>query len=333
MSKKKRVFCPFCSKKVITKKEGDVLREFCPECKIYFYENPLPVVSAIVVKNREVLLVKRRNPPYKGKWCLPSGFAEIGESIHDAALRELEEETGINGKIIALADVDSARNYFYGDLIFLTFEVEQTGGELRAGDDALEAKYFSIYKTPPLAFKSNTKAIETFIKSKSEYWAILDSFSSSVLLKSPKEYKPNFLSDKLVEVIEQNAGLMAEHWINDVTQNKSTPSYHQQSHEVLRERFIEDAGQYVNWLTGNYDIKIIKEHYHQLGSRRRKEGFKISELLSALSLIRKYIWEFALSQGMWTKTIDIYRTLELDRRMVLFFDKVSYYVCRGYESA
>jgi len=75
----------------------------------------------------------------------------------------------------------------------------------------------------------------------------------------------------------------------------------------------------------------MKKHYRALGAVRKKEGYSLSELISALSLIRKYIWEFALSQGMWNKAIDIYRTLELERRMMLFFDKASYNVCRGYE--
>ncbi len=67
--------------------------KFCPACETFFYENPLPVVSAILESDRHVALVKRKNEPCKGEWCLPSGFAESGESIEDAALRELEEET------------------------------------------------------------------------------------------------------------------------------------------------------------------------------------------------------------------------------------------------
>jgi len=248
-------------------------------------------------------------------------------------LRELKEETGIKGRIVALADVDSTKNYFYGDLIFLTFEIEQTGGTLMAGDDATDARYFSIDNTPPLAFSSNTKAIKTFIRNKSEIWAIMDSFSGTVLMKGPRESKKNLLSDKLVDVIDKNADLMADRWIDDVTTNKTTPHYHEESGEKLRKRFIEDARQYVQWLTGKSEDKQVKEHYRNLGARRKREGYSLSELLSALSLIRKHIWEFALSQGMWTKTIDIYRTLELDRRMVLFFDKVSYHVCRGYEES
>jgi len=331
MQTKVRTYCPYCSGKVITKSEGDVLRKYCPACKVFFYDNPLPVVSAIVMKEREVLLVKRRNQPHKGEWCLPSGFAETGESIQAATLRELEEETGIQGKIISFVDTDSITDDFYGDLIFLTFEVEQTGGVLKAGDDALEAKYFSIYKTPELAFKSNTKAIQTFIKSKSEYWAIIDSFTLSVTEPGKVHLKPNFLSDILVDVIKENVNIIADRWIKDVKTNKSTPTYHFISEKNLRKRFNDDTDHYVKWLTGNYKAEDMRQHYQTLGSTRRIEGFKQSELISALSLIRKYIWEFALSQGMWQKTIDIYRTLELERRMMLFFDKATYHACKGFE--
>jgi len=166
MLKKKRKYCPYCGKSIINKNEGDMVREYCPECQLFFYNNPLPVVSTIVVKERNVLLVKRRNPPYKGKWCLPSGFAEIGESIQEAALRELKEEAGIDGMILGFVDVNWTKNYYYGDLIFHTFEVEQTGGITKAGDDAIDVKYFPINGLPKLAFKSNIKAIETYIKKK-----------------------------------------------------------------------------------------------------------------------------------------------------------------------
>jgi hypothetical protein len=55
-------------------------------------------------------------------------------------------------------------------------------------------------------------------------------------------------------------------------------------------------------------------------------------VLSTLSLIKKHLWEFALSQGMWQKTIDIYMTLELNRRIVIFFDKAVFYTTQGYET-
>ncbi|MCD4772750.1 MAG: NUDIX domain-containing protein [Bacteroidales bacterium] len=332
MKKKKRRFCPYCSDKIIYKNEDDVLREHCPSCNIFFYDNPLPVVSSVLEKDRKILLVKRGNKPYKGMWCLPSGFAETGETIEAATLRELREETGIKAKITSLIDADSCTNYLYGDLIFLSFEVEQTGGKLEAGDDAIATKYFPIDKIPKLAFSSNTKAVEAYIKSKKDYWAILDSFNLSLSKDKFKKKEINLLSNKLIEMIEKNTKSIAELWLLDISSNKSTPHYHLFDKQKLLERSQIVISQLSKWLSMDYNKHDIRNFYKQLGNERRKEDFALSEVISSLSLIRKHIWEFALSRGIWNTTIDIYIALELGRRMMLFFDKATYYVSIGYET-
>ena len=58
---------------------------------------------------------------------------------------------------------------------------------------------------------------------------------------------------------------------------------------------------------------------------------KISGVLSALSLIRKHIWDIALAQGTLHKNLDIYMTFELQRQMTIFFDLATFYLTRGYE--
>ena len=305
-------------------------REYCQVCGIYFYENPLPVVSAILVKDRKVLLVKRGRRPYKGKWCLPSGFAESGEKITQAALRELNEETGIYGKIVQLQDVDSCTNYFYGDLLFLTFEVEQTGGEPRAGDDAEEVRFFPLTKVPRLAFPSNTKALQTFVAGKKDYWAIVDSFTLAARDENQLE-KENLLSDNIVELIEERSDHIANLWVKDVQSNRSTPTYHDFDQQLLFHMVFLIMSHFGQWLRGSYHGQDIASYYLNLGKKRKKEGFHISEVVSALSLLKKHIWEFALSQGVWSRTIDIYMFLELEKRMSLFFDKATFHMAKGYE--
>lgn len=307
------------------------MRDYCDSCDMFFYDNPLPVASTIVVKNREVLLVKRKFDPYKGHWCLPSGFAEIGESIQAAALRELEEETGIQGKVIGFVNVNSTHNNFYGDLIFVTFETEWIGGELLAGDDAEAVKFFAFEEIPHLAFESNIMALQRYAESKKEYWEIVDSFSMSISSSKKKKREGNFVSDKLIKIIEHNAEVIAARWLNDVMTNKSTPTYATSDSKVSLQRIMWVIGQFEKWLGGYYSKKDLREYYLKLGCERKKEGFELSEVLSAISLTRKHIWEFALSQQMWTSTIDIYSALELERRMMLFFDRASYYTARGFE--
>lgn len=328
---RKKNYCSYCSGKLSDKLEGDTVRDYCPSCNQFFYENPLPVASAIVVKDREVLLVKRKNEPYKGMWCLPSGFAETGESIESAALRELKEETGIKGRIIDFVCADSIFNDFYGDLIFITYEIEWVKSKLVAGDDAEEVSFFPLGKIPPLAFESNSKAVNRYIFSKEEYWSIVDSFSLSMGKETFRKIKGDYLSNKLIDIIEKNADIISNRWMMDVKNNPSMPAYANADPESSYERVLVFIGQFGKWLGGVFEDDDVREYYVKLGKKRRKENFQLSEVLSAISLTRKYIWEFALAQRMWNKTIDIYMTLELDRRMMLFFDKASYYVAKGYE--
>jgi ADP-ribose pyrophosphatase YjhB (NUDIX family) len=329
---KKRLFCPYCSHKISSKKEGDIIRDYCVPCDTFFYDNPLPVVSNIVVKERKLLLVKRKFEPHIGEWCLPSGFAENNESIQEAALRELEEEAGIVGRIIDFVCVDSAINKLYGDLIFVTFESEWIEGDLLAGDDAEEVRFFPFENLPPLAFESNTKAVRRYINGKKEFWDIVDSFSLSVRTSGINTNKGNYVSDKLITLIENNAEIIANRWLQDVCSNKSTPTYSSSDQENSLQRNLIVISQFGKWLGGFYTDIDIRKYYRNLGSARKSEGFALSEVLSAISLTRKYIWEFALSQRMWTSTIDIYMTLELERRMMLFFDRASFYVARGFEA-
>jgi len=329
MVKKIRQFCPYCRNSISQEAENGIARDFCRKCRIFFYNNPLPVVSAIVVEHRHVILVKRKNKPYKNKWCLPSGFAESGESVAEAALRELEEETGIKGRVVGLVHVDSTVNYFYGDLLFLTFEVERIGGQLSAGDDAAEAKYFPVEKIPKLAFSSNIKAVDTYIDLKKESWAIIDSFNQA--MKETASSEQSLLSDRIVNLVEKNAEHIARVWLADVTTNRSTPGYHTFDRQKLYDMMLNMTAHFSNWLSGSYENKDIRSRYIQLGEERKNEGFALSEVISALSLAKKHIWEFALSKGVWEKTIDIYMELELNRRINLFFDKAVFNMTKGYE--
>lgn len=326
-----KTYCPYCSKKLLRRLEGDTHRDYCQSCDRFFYENPLPVASAIVVKDRQVLLVKRKNDPYRGMWCLPSGFAEVGESIESAALRELKEETGVTGRIIDFVCADSIYNDVYGDLIFITYEIEWINGKLHAGDDAEEVRFFPLEKTPPLAFESNTRAVNRYIFSKEEYWSIVDSFNLSVTKKGGGRQQGDYLSNKLIDLIEKNAEVIAHRWLKDALSNPSMSTYAKIDPDASFQRVLLFIKQFGKWLGGIFKDADVRTYYNELGRKRSQEGFNLSEVLSAISLTRKYIWEFALSQRMWNKTIDIYMTLELERRMMLFFDRASFYVAKGYE--
>lgn len=329
--KKQRKHCLYCGGEITKKSEDGVLRDFCPCCNSYFYENPLPVVSTIIESSRQILLVKRGRRPSKGLWCLPSGFAEAGESIEEAALRELKEETGIKGKIVKLLDVDSYKSRFYGDLLFLTFVVEQSGGKLCAGDDCVQARFWPANKLPPLAFRSNKRALDAYIKSRRDYWAIFDSIEHADKESLPHTLAKNSLTRRLVKIIIKNKREIIEQWLQDVLANPSTVEYHKVERAVLYNICDRILSYLTLWLGGLHDVSRIRIFYTNLGNERKKSGFKISGTLSALSLIRKHIWTFALAQDALQKNLELLMTFELQRRMTIFFDLATFYLTRGHE--
>jgi len=332
MKKPSRYYCHVCGGRVHREKDDEGNdRDFCRPCGRFFYENPLPVVSAIVTMDRWILFVRRGKRPYRGMWCLPTGFAESGESIEEAVLRELEEEAGIQGRIAGLVDVDSYRSRYYGDLLFLTFEVEQTGGVLQPGSDTTAVRYFSPADLPRIAFSSNRKAIEAFVRSKADYWAIVDSFRQSVG-EAQEEGRKNLLSDRLVEVIEENAESIAGNWMKEALTSRSTAGYHLFGRKRLFGDVLQILSRFSAWLGGAHEDADVKDFFAALGRQSRRDGVPLSHVLSALSLVKKHLWEFALSRGMWQKTLDIYMALELDRRIVVFFDRAVFHATQGYEA-
>ena len=154
-------FCPKCGHFLQVKEHDGVPRLVCERCGFVFYQNPVPAVGAILVENRKVVLVKRRFEPKAGDWSLPAGFIEFGESLKEALLREVKEETNLDIRVGKLFDVYSAMDDPRTHVILVLYRAEITGGELRAGDDAEEAGFFPLDALPPnIAFSCHAYALE-----------------------------------------------------------------------------------------------------------------------------------------------------------------------------
>lgn len=131
------------------------------------YKIPSITADGILLKDNQILLVQRKNEPFKGKWALPGGFVEYGEKTEDTVVREVFEETGLKTKICELAGVYSdPKRDPRGHTITVVYILERSGGKLKAGDDASDVKFFKVNKLPVLSFDHNViinEAIQRFV--------------------------------------------------------------------------------------------------------------------------------------------------------------------------
>lgn len=117
------------------------------------YRSPALTVDAVVTKDDSIVLIKRKNDPFKGKWALPGGFVEYGETIENAVLREAKEETGLDVGIEKLLGVYSDPNRDpRGHTVSVCFLCRIVGGALKADTDSADVREFKLSELPDLAF-------------------------------------------------------------------------------------------------------------------------------------------------------------------------------------
>jgi 8-oxo-dGTP diphosphatase len=132
---------------------------------------PITGVGIVVWHGDRVLLVQRAKPPRRGQWSLPGGAQQLGETLIDAARREVKEEAGLEvelGEVIVTLDLierdaDGRVRYHY---VLIDFVAEASGAELRPGDDAAEARWFTLEEAERLGLWSETLRVIGLAKDK-----------------------------------------------------------------------------------------------------------------------------------------------------------------------
>ena len=135
-------------------------RPTCRRCGWTYYAKNATGAAVLMEQDHAVLLVCRKNSPYRGWWHLPSGFVEYGESADLTALRETEEETGLQVELTGLFGVfygaDDPRNPAH----LIVYLARVVGGQLQAGDDAADVAFFPFDRLPEqIAFEANRAAL------------------------------------------------------------------------------------------------------------------------------------------------------------------------------
>jgi 8-oxo-dGTP diphosphatase len=137
-----------------------------------FPEQPIIGVGAIIIEGDRVVLVKRAHPPLQAQWSIPGGVLEVGELVREAAVREAREETGLivePGELLGVYDrvlrsvvrdvqgKDEQRvQYHY---VLIDFLCRPLGGELNAGSDAAEVRWFTRAELPAQKLAEDTQDV------------------------------------------------------------------------------------------------------------------------------------------------------------------------------
>ena len=162
-------FCPACGSKNPAVGSNPLN---CPSCNFRFFFGPVTAVGAIVADPEgRVLFIVRANDPGKGKFGMPGGFVDAGESLEDALTREVFEETGL--KVTQLTYLTSGPNgYLYKGVeipvtdMFFVCTVESFDGMTAIDGEAAEFRLVrpTEYETGNMAFESNRLALEHYLE-------------------------------------------------------------------------------------------------------------------------------------------------------------------------
>jgi len=130
----------------------------------HYPERPCVAVGAIVFKEGSVLLVRRGQPPAEGSWAIPGGSVRVGETLQQAAEREILEETGVvirAAEPVYTFDVierdEQGRVRFH--YVIVDVAAVHMEGTPRAASDAVDARWVSAAELPQLKVSPHTRAL------------------------------------------------------------------------------------------------------------------------------------------------------------------------------
>ncbi len=155
-------YCSGCASALELRENNGAMRPVCPACGRVVYYDPKVAAVTIVSRDGKVLLVRRANQPGFGLWSVPGGYVDRGEVVEEAAVREVQEETGLEVEVDRLLGLYSEAGR---PVIVAAFTGVERGGQLAPGSEALDVGFFSPDELPTMAFPGDSRILQSWIDS------------------------------------------------------------------------------------------------------------------------------------------------------------------------
>ena len=140
------------------------------------------------------------------------------------------------------------------------------------------------------------------------------------------------LAGKLVKIIETRAADIAMTWYNDVKVSHYTPSFADYPIEDALQIAMDVYNKLGYWLLPSTESEV-RDTYKRYGASMFFKGFRMDEMVMALILLKRHLWLHLLEEGLMTTNLEMYQALDLNNRVVLYFDRAIYFALIGYMDA
>jgi ADP-ribose pyrophosphatase YjhB (NUDIX family) len=141
-------FCPDCGAALEMRVFEQRPRSSCPSCRRIHYTQLKVGAGALIERDGGLLLIRRANHPFWGRWNLPAGYAEADEAPRETVAREVYEETGLRVEPAGLVDVYAFDDDPRGNGILIVYECRLVGGALRATHEGADPAFFGPSEVP-----------------------------------------------------------------------------------------------------------------------------------------------------------------------------------------
>ncbi|HON38745.1 MAG: hypothetical protein ACOX3E_11945 [Desulfomonilia bacterium] len=136
---------------------------------------------------------------------------------------------------------------------------------------------------------------------------------------------------RLIKLIEDNADELTNRVCKDLLTREETKSYRTLTQDLLRDRIYDVYSRLDSWLNKKMQTGEVQQYYSDMGKKRFREGIPLHEVIMALMIIKRHLWLYVRENQFFDSTYECYQALELNNKVVLFFDRAIFFTIVGYE--